>query len=107
MCNLYSVSGGIREVTAMSGFDDRVMSLCDQLWAAGARKHAACLYLAAFTGFGTERAYEMLNALREVRADRHTVESLGLSPSLAALIAHLQNVSDKPHGSTRFEGNER
>lgn len=87
----------------MPDFDDRVMSLCDQLWAAGARKHGAFLYLAAFTGFGTERAYETLDALRGIRADRNTVEALGLSPSLAVLIAHLENALDEPLGITRFD----
>ena len=48
----------IDEPSAMPDFDQRVLSLCDELWTAEARKHGALLYLAAFTGFGTEPAYE-------------------------------------------------
>jgi hypothetical protein len=42
----------IDEPSAMPDFDQRVLSLCDELWTAEARKHGALRYLAAFSGFG-------------------------------------------------------
>jgi hypothetical protein len=44
----------------MLDFDDQVLALCDDLWSGGERLVASQLFLAAFTGFGTERAREML-----------------------------------------------
>ncbi len=93
----------IDEPSAIPDFDQRVLSLCDELWTAEARKHGVLLYLAAFAGFGTERAYETLNALRSTRADRDTIENLGLLSSVSPLIKHLEDSL----GVSHFEDDEQ
>ncbi len=97
----------IDEPSAMPDFDQRLLSLCDEIWTAEARKHGALLYLAAFTGFGTEPAYETLNALRSIRADRDTIENLGLLSSVSPLIRHLEDSLGEPPGVTHFEDDEQ
>jgi hypothetical protein len=74
--------------------NDELRLLCDDLWAGGERLHASQLYLAAFTGFGPERALQTLNELRGLRADGQTVERLGLGKRLHALIAAFEDALD-------------
>lgn len=75
---------------SMPDFDERIISLCDELWEGDAKLHAAQLYLAEATGFGTERAREILNALGGIRADAALVNRLDLGPRLVPLINHLE-----------------
>ena len=78
--------------------NNRLLTLCDDLWRGGERLHASFLYQAAFTGFGTERAYETLNALKAVRADRGAVERLDLSDPLTTLIIEMEPAINEPLG---------
>ena len=77
----------------MLDFDDQVLALCDDLWSSGDLV-ASQLFLAAFTGFGTERAREMLMNLASLRDNRDVAERLYLDSRLAPLITYLQDVLD-------------
>jgi len=75
-------------------FDDHVLGLCDRLWASDARLQAAQLYLATFTGFGTERVQASLQSLQGLRADRELIDRLGLGAVVESLIQELERSLD-------------
>jgi hypothetical protein len=77
-----------------SDFDEQVLALCDDLWSSRERLLASRLFLAAFTGFGTERAREMLMNLASLRDNRDVAERLYLDSRVAPLIAYLQDALD-------------
>lgn len=80
-------------------FNAELQRLCDALWSGDARLQAANLYIAGFTGFGTERAYELLNALRGLRADEGTLVALGIYDRVIALLIELEtNLNEPPLG---------
>jgi hypothetical protein len=87
-----------------TNINDRILTFCDDLWAAGERLHASFLYQAAFTGFGTERVNATLNALKGIQADRTIVERPDFGPMLTPLIVELETTLNEPLGVIRPAG---
>jgi hypothetical protein len=77
----------------LSDFDEQVLALCDDLWASGERLLASQLFLSAFTGFGTERARDLLITLGCIRDNRDVTERLYLDARITPLFAHLQDAA--------------